>query len=302
MGGLRHKADAVIGRIAATQHGAVARHQLIAAGLTARMIDARVRTGVLIPVHRGVYLLGYGPRSPLALETAAVLACGPQALLSHRTAGRLWRLPIAEPHLIELTVVGRQRKSPHGLAVHSISSLPRTELSRRERIPITSPSLTLLDLAGVLGMGELEGALHEARVQHRVKDDELRASLAAHPNRNGARALAQVLGREGGIRITRSRGERRLLKLLRAHDLEPDASDYPVGPYRLDFFYREERVALEYDGRQFHDNARRFVRDRRKIAFLAARGIVTVPFTANDLGAGAAQAMADLKATLDGRR
>jgi very-short-patch-repair endonuclease len=130
----------------------------------------------------------------------------------------------------------------------------------------------------------------------------LRASITAHPNRRGARALARLLRREGGIRITRSRGERRLLKLLRGHDLEPDASDYPVGPYRLDFFYREERVALEYDGRRFHDNAKRFVRDRRKIAFLAARGIVTFPFTANDLGAGAGRAIADLKATLARRR
>jgi very-short-patch-repair endonuclease len=292
----------VVGRIAARQHGAVARHQLIAAGVTARVVEERIRTGALLPVFRGVYVLTHGHRSSLAMEAAAVLACGPRALLSHRTAGRLWRLPMGSAKTIELTAVGRYRKAPSGMRVYSISTLPRRELRRHAGIPITSPSLTLLDLAGVLAEDTLEAALHEARVQHLLTDNELRATLAAHPNRRGARALARLLNREGGIKVTRSEGERRLLRLLRAHDLEPDASDVAVGPYTLDFFYRAERVALEYDSRQFHDNELRFTRDRRKIAYLAARDIVTVPLTAKDLAAGANRAMTDLKATLASRR
>ena len=211
----------------------------------------------------------------------------------------MWAVPCPAHDLIELTVVGRQRKSPRALHVHSIASLPKAELRRHEGIPITSPSLTLLDLAGGLSRDELEGALHEARVQRLVRDREFRATLAAHPNRRGARALARLLDRERGIRVTRSQGERRLLRVLREHGLEPDASDVPVGPYRLDFYFEAERVAVEYDSRQFHDNERRFVRDRRKIRYLAARGILTVPLTADDLGA---TAMADLKRTLAERR
>jgi very-short-patch-repair endonuclease len=302
MGGLREKVDALIGQLAARQHGVVTRMQLLTAGLTARMIDERVRAGMLLPVHRGVYLLAYGPCSPLAHEAAAILACRPQALLSHRTAGFLHELPVERPQPIELTVVGRYRKSPQGVAVHTIQRLGPAELRRHEGIPITSPSLTLLDLAGALGRDDLEGALHEARVQRLVKDEELSATLAAHPKRRGARALAHLLDREGGIRVTRSKGERRLLKVLRAHGLEPDASDVPVGPFRLDFYYETERVAVEYDTRQFHDNDRRFVSDRRKIRYLAARGIVTMPLTAHDIGAGAARAMGDLRATLANRR
>ena len=68
------------------------------------------------------------------------------------------------------------------------------------------------------------------------------------------------------------------------------------------FFFEAERVAVEYDSRQFHDNPRRFVRDRRRIAYLAARGILTVPLTADDIGAGAKRAMTDLEATLASRR
>jgi very-short-patch-repair endonuclease len=298
----RTKADAVIAAIAARQQGAVARDQLLAAGISRSMIEHRIACGMLIPVYDGVYLLGFGPRSALARPAAAVLACKPRAMLTHASATGLWRLPGADTAEIHVTIVARSRNSFADVRVHSISHLPRTELRRVAGLPVSSPSLTILDMAGILDRDGLLDLVHEARVRPVVTDRELRASLAAHPNRRGARALCRLLDTEGGIRVTRSKGERRALKLMRAHGLEPDESDLLIGPYRLDFYFSRERVAVEYDSRQFHDNERRFAADRRKIAYLAARGIVTVPLTAHDLGAGANRAMADLAATLASRR
>jgi very-short-patch-repair endonuclease len=266
------------------------------------MIEHRIARGMLIPVYDGVYLLGYGPRSPLARLAAAVLASRPRAMLTHATAGGLWSLPASESAEIHVTTVGRSRNSFADVKVHSISHVPRTELRRIEGLPVSSPSLTILDIAANGDADELLECLHEARVRRLVKDHELDATLSAHPNRPGARALRRLLDTEGGVRITRSKAERRTLKVLRAHGLDPDASNVPVGPYTLDFYFRIERVAVEYDSRQFHDNDRRFVGDRRKIAYLAGRGILTFPLTAHDLGGGAARAMADLKATLERRR
>ena len=271
-------------------------------GVTRRMIDHRIAIGMLIPVYYGVYLVGYGPRSPLAGQAAAILACRPRALLTHHSAARLWGLPAADNDSIHVTILGRSRDSFANVCVHSISHLPATELRRIEGLPVSSPSLTILDMAGCVGGDELLELVHEARVRRLVTDAELRATLTAHPNRGGAKALGRLLATERGVRVTRSKAERRTLKVLREHGLEPDASDYPVGPYRLDFYFRVERVAVEYDSRQFHDNAKRFVADRRKIAYLAARGILTIPLTAYDLDAGADRAMADLKATLRSRR
>jgi very-short-patch-repair endonuclease len=298
----RQKVETVLASLAGRRHSAVTRAQLLAAGLSRHQIGRLVTAGRLLPVHDGVYLVADTVRPPLAFEAAAVLSCRPRALLARRTAAQLWKWPIEAPERIEVAVVGRRRRSPPGLRVLFLTDIERAEVRRYERLPITSPSLTLLDLAGVAGFDELEGALHEARTQRMVKDRELRATLAAHPNRKGAKALRHLLDHEGGIKITRSKAERRLLKMLRAHGLEPDASDYPIGPYRLDFYFEPERVAVEYDSRQFHDNAKRFVHDRRRVAYLAARGILTVPFTAKDLGAGADRAMADLRATLASRR
>lgn len=267
------------------------------------MIERRLESGFLVRAHRGVYVVNGPERPALADHAAAVLACRPRALLSHRTILRLRGLPARPDRMIDVTLVGRSRRPPGpGVRVHSISHLLSAERSHHGGIPATSTALALLDLAGCGDTDELLACVHEARVQKLVNDRQLRATLAAHPQRRGARALRRLLDTEGGVKRTRSGTERRVLRLLRAHGLEPDASDHPVGPYTLDFFFVAERVAVEYDSRAFHDNPKRFVGDRRKVAFLAGRGILTFPLTDDDLTTGADRAMADLRATLERRR
>lgn len=302
MGHPAWKTNEVLARLALRRHGAVSHGELLAAGLTPATIRHLVISGVLARVHRGVYLVGVGPSAPLAREAAALLACRPRAILGHPSSTRLHRLPIAVDDATHVIVVGRWRRGRDGVRVRTIGHLSADELRYHQGLPIASPALSLLDLAGDGDADELLECVHEARVRKLVTDRELRATLRAHPNRRGARALRCLLDTEGGVRVTRSRAERRTLKVMRRHGLEPDASDYPVGPYRLDFFFSRERVAVEYDSRQYHDNDRRFVADRRKAAYLAARGIITFPLTAQDVGAGAERAMAHLRATLRNRR
>lgn len=297
------KVDELMRRIAGgRRHGALHRAELLAAGISRHEVQRRLESGFLVPAYRGVYVVNGPEWPPLADHAAAVLACRPRALLSHRTILRLRELPARDDGLIDVTTVGHTRRSPGpGVRTHSIRRLLPAERTHHEGIPATSTALALLDIAGD-DDDELLACLHEARVLRRVTDRQLRASLAAHPKRRGARALWRMLDTEGGVKRTRSQGERRLLRLMRAHGLEPDASDHRIGPYVADFYFARERVAVEYDGLAAHDNPARFVRDRRKIAYLAARGIVTVPFTAQDLATGVDRAMADLRATLETRR
>ncbi len=86
------------------------------------------------------------------------------------------------------------------------------------------------------------------RVLKLVVDQQLRATLNAHPTRKGGKALRTLLDTERGPRIVRSEAVRLALRVMRAHGLEPDESDVPIGPYRVDFLFRDERLAVEVDG------------------------------------------------------
>ena len=149
---------------------------------------------------------------------------------------------------------------------------------------------------------ELQAALHEARVKRLVSNSQLRGSLERHPNRRGARRLRALLEREGGARLTRSAAEREVLALLRRSGIEPDATNYRIGPYEVDFWFARERVALEFDSRRYHDNPTRFHADRRRSRYLAARGILTVSFTDDDLGPNWERTVDEFLRTLRARR
>lgn len=265
------------------------------------MIQRRIESGALIPIHAGIYLVGHTGGSPLAHASAAILACRPRALLSHRTAARLWQLPVPATGEIDVTVVGRRRGPLHGVRIHFLAALRRPELRHLQGLPVASPSLTVLDLAGTLAEEALATALNEARVLRIVTEAQLAATLAHHPNRRGARALRQLLESESGPRITRSKAERRALNVMRSHGLDPE-TNVPIGPWKVDLFFRRERLVVEFDSYRFHSTPKRFVDDRRRIADLGARGFQVFPLTWDDLNRGSADAIRRLKQTLEVRR
>src|SRR5688572_18804197 len=101
-----------IAELAARQHGIVARTQLFDLGFSPRAIDRRIEAGRLHLLHRGVYAVGHRRISGLAHWMAGVLACGPAAVLSHRSAAALWNIRRSESRLVDVTVQvgGRQQR------------------------------------------------------------------------------------------------------------------------------------------------------------------------------------------------
>ena len=99
-----HSCDVLLARLATSQSGAVGRKQLLALGFTSDEIDHRLETRRLLPVHRGVYAVGHEALSDRGRCIAALLAAGPGAVLSHRTALALWKLIPSMPQLIEVTL------------------------------------------------------------------------------------------------------------------------------------------------------------------------------------------------------
>src|SRR3954447_17496898 len=143
----RRSADQLIATLAARQHGVVARWQLLEAGVTAEQIKWRVMTGRLDEVHRGVYLVGHVVRPPLSVEQAALLACGDQAVLSHRSAANLWGLfayPASAPAWVTVPS-GRGTGRPR--IKISRARVPRRDVRQRHGLRLTSPPRTILDLS-----------------------------------------------------------------------------------------------------------------------------------------------------------
>ena len=64
----------------------VSHDQLLALGLSRRSIGHRLSTGRLHAEYRGVYAVGHEALSNRGRGFAALLAAGPVAALSHRTA------------------------------------------------------------------------------------------------------------------------------------------------------------------------------------------------------------------------
>lgn len=272
--------DALIADLAAGQHGLVTRKQLLAAGVRPATITSRVSTKRLQPVHRGVYQVG--PLEPSHLgERAAVLACGPGALVSHRSAAALWtmlpRRNEADP--VDITLPEGDRGRREGIRPHRVTALDPQEAGEVEGIPVTMPARTLLDLAGVAGPHELERAIARAEKLELTSRGEVLALLDRRANRRGARTLRSLLDPRVRPALTRSEAEERFLALVRKARLPEPEVNVVVGRYEVDFLWRDVRLAVEIDGYAFHSSKKMFEGDRRRDADLAAHGFQVIRFT-----------------------
>jgi len=85
------------------------------------------------------------------VEKVEILACGPKAALSHRSAAALWgfgKETACGP--VDVTVRARFESRRTGLRVRSRPQLPAGDVLVKDGIPVTSPARTLLDEAADL--------------------------------------------------------------------------------------------------------------------------------------------------------
>ncbi len=290
--------DGSIAAIAARQHGVVSRRQLFGLGLQRHEVDYRIRIGRLLPLHRGVYAVGHTALTRNGHRIAAVLACGPGAVLSHRDAAALWGIHDAGRARIEITTPGRSCGSA-GLQIHQARLKP-DEVTSHDGIPVTTPSRTLSDLATVLNRARLERAVHEAEVRRLLSPTSLPALLARHPGRRGAKALRAILDdlADRGVQVTRSEFEDRFLETLDGAGLpRPDVNaEIPtaIRAYEVDATWPAHRLAVELDGGAAHRTRRAFEEDRIRDRALAVAGWTVVRITWRELRDRPARVAGDL--------
>jgi hypothetical protein len=291
--------DRRIAALASRQHGVVSRAQLKAAGLSRHAIDGRLGSGHLIALHRGVYAVGHRALTPHARWLAAVLACGPGAVLSHASAATLWELRGSglRPHVTVPTTAGR--RAPSGVRLHRYRSLGDEEVTTHRAIPVTTVERTLLDLAATLRRRALERAVDQAEVLRLLDHRRLLTLLDAHRGRPGSRALAELLDQHQlGSTLTRSDLEELFLEFCDRHGIPRPHVNQRVTDIQVDFHWPDHRLVVEVDGWAYHRTRAAFERDRARDARLAAVGYRTLRFTDRQLDQDPDTVVAALRGSL----
>jgi very-short-patch-repair endonuclease len=246
--------DAAIWALVRRQHGAIARRQLLEVGLSARQIERRIASGRLHPVWRGVYAVGRPVLGKRGRWMAAVLACGPDGVLSHGSAAALWGFGAERGGPIDVSVPSRRRVRQPGIRVHRRSEGAMGDAAVHEGIPITSPVRTLIDQATRLRPMQLERAVNEADKLGRVRADVLHASLDDHRGQPGVMALRKLLD-PLTFRLSDSELEQLMRPLARAAGLPTPETKAWVNGYEVDFFWPKLGIVLEADGLKYHRTA-----------------------------------------------
>lgn len=297
---LGSRADSEIVALASGQHGVVTRRQIVGLGVTSKQVDHRVESGLLVPLHRGVYAVGHRALRREGWWLAAVLACGPGAVLAGRSAAALWGLRRRSAPRSEVIAPGP--RAVEGVLARRCRLHPG-ECTSHEAVPVTSPMRTLLDLAAILDRTALAKAVNEAEVLRLFDGRELDLLLRRHPTVRGRGRLREVLADlDDGARVTESALERRFLPFLDVHGLPRPLvnATIPLPGFapRVDCQWPVARLVVELDGRATHHTRAQFEADRTRDRRLTAAGWRVVRITWRELDVRPGEVARHLRALL----
>jgi hypothetical protein len=294
MGTKNRTVEEVISRIASSQHGVVARKQLLDAGVSDREIMRRLEKKALLRDYPGVYRVGHRAPSVHARYMAAVLACGDGALLSGRAAGHLLGLLKGSAPPPEVTTPSERRVK--GIKTRRSRRGEPTNGTTWHGIPTTTVPQTLVDLASLLSLPDLARACHEAGIKHGTTPNQVDAVLTKHPNAPGATNIKKVL--HGDEPVTLSALERRFLERLREATLPLPLTNRLAGGRRVDCRWPDHRLTVELDGYRYHRSRHAWELDRRREREAHARGDQFRRYTYGDVYESPGGMLRDLRGLL----
>jgi very-short-patch-repair endonuclease len=265
--------------LARRQHWAISRPQLLDLGLSAEAIRHRLAEGRLHQWRwRGVYAVGRPDLSKQGRWMAALLACGPAAVLSHESAAALWGVIAYRPGPIDVSLPLHVSRHRPGIRTHRRVTVPADHVVLRDHIPVTDIACTLLDLSARVRRPVLERAVNEADRLDLIDPEALRGALDRLGPLPGVRALRELLDRRT-FRLTDSELERLLLRIARRAGLGPPETGVWLNGFKVDFYWPDLGLVVEADGLRYHRTPAQQERDRvRDQAHLAA-GLTPLRFT-----------------------
>jgi hypothetical protein len=288
--------DQRVDALAARQYGAIGHRQAKKEGMDDRKILRRRRSGRWVAAGRGVSVVAAVPSSPQQQVAIAILRVTEGTVASHLTAAALHGIcgfPL-RPHVT--VPPGRNERVP-GVQVHR-SPLSPEDITEAAGLPATTPARCLVDAASLVGDDRLCDLVDTVLFRRLATVDDVLAAIrraSKRPGRTGLGRLERALevwtpGAHPG-----SEAEMRLMRRIQGWGLPlperqlviRDENGRQVA--RVDGGYPPPRkVAMEYQGKEFHGPRHRALDDERR-AKIEALGWTVIWVTSTDLRLGAAE-------------
>src|SRR5262249_49867464 len=160
---------------------------------------------------------------------------------------------------VEMSGHFRQRKHRDWLVFHRTAEIPRQMQRIRHGVPLTSPSRTLVDLAGVYKEDVLERAVEHAFRRRLSSVHEVHQVIRRIPSKrkSGTLRVTRLLDRGVFSPEMHSELERQALRMFRRFGVPEPVCQYEVVADDrvlgfVDFAWPKARVIVEAEGFQFH--------------------------------------------------
>lgn len=268
------EATALIRELAEKQHGVLSTWQLLQAGVSEDIVRSRREGGLLVPLHQGVYVLGHRRLTREGRWMAAVLACGPGAVLSHFSAGHLWGMCGSYGPIEALRQSGGFHPKGHrGVRLHQTRRLEPYEVTMERGIPVAVMERVLLDLAGRTDSKRLERVFVQAYKRDDFSWPRLGRIITRRRGCRGVGKLRRIaLEVDPEALETKSVTEVDFLALWRDFDPSTPMVNVLVEGHLVDFLWPAQKVIVETDSWSHHGDRLAFEKDYQRNVDLAAAG------------------------------
>jgi hypothetical protein len=267
------------------------------------LTDWHLRHPAIVRTSRDTYLPKSTSQDARQRISAVLLGAPATAVLSHLSAATAWGLQVPlVPHdeRVHLTVPpGSRVRSRADRRIHC-SDVPAPERRELLGLPVTSPSRTWLDLAGVVPPAALL-AVSDQMLARGYTSDEFPRVLDRSPGRRGvvnARSVLPCTDASAGSPM-----ESVLRWLINQAELPHPVSQHVIrsedGVFlgRVDLAWPDKRVLVEFDG-NVHRERDVFVNDVRRQNGLVLAGWTVLRFTSADVLGRPGWVVATIRAAL----
>jgi hypothetical protein len=268
-------------RLLDSQHGVAATAQILT-HLTRKGLEAELKSGSLERIWQGIYCRGE-PTDELRLR-GLDLSCGAVVPVCLGTAAALFGFDTEEPadfHV--LNPLGHQLRPVDGLVVHRREGAPLVMVGDR---PATSPAWTAVEVARSLRRSRALATLDAALRSGSCDRAEMWRAAIEQAGRRGIVAVRELLPLANGLAESPMESEARLAMIdggLPMPRLQYEIIDGNGELRRVDFAWPKQRVAVEYDGLDWHGDPDAMRRDRKRQAALQDVGWIVIAIVFEDV-------------------